>query len=223
MSDWSLSFLSSWLSQNSSKSSCLWDPVILGSCDPEILGVLEHQGVELPLGVVGLAAEFAPKVCSGHQTRQTGRNEPVPLVWQSFCVPGSRWSQLLLVLGTDVVSSSPLILWIFFPCGFGTPGRLRYMITIHLLLVERGFGILNVLIFYITVTSGPRIICYALCLALVLPICALCLFSSHHLRLQQDDHMDYASHPFSLLPRSVYEGTVIYACIIVFLDPPSGF
>jgi hypothetical protein len=27
-----------------------------------ILGVLEHLGVELPLGVVGLAAEFVPKV-----------------------------------------------------------------------------------------------------------------------------------------------------------------
>jgi hypothetical protein len=31
-----------------------------------ILGVLEHLGVELPLGVVGLAAEFMPKVSSGH-------------------------------------------------------------------------------------------------------------------------------------------------------------
>ena len=28
--------------------------------------MLEHLGVELPLGVVGLAAEFVPKVCSGH-------------------------------------------------------------------------------------------------------------------------------------------------------------
>ena len=65
--------------------------MILGSCDPEILGVsevlcqaasdtlrswcdqppgilgvLEHLGVELFLGVVELAAELAPKVCSGH-------------------------------------------------------------------------------------------------------------------------------------------------------------
>jgi hypothetical protein len=38
---------------------------LLGSCDPLILGVLERLGVELPLGVVGLAVEFAPKVCSG--------------------------------------------------------------------------------------------------------------------------------------------------------------
>jgi hypothetical protein len=33
-----------------------------------ILGVLEHLGMELPLGVVGLAAEFEPK----DQPRQTG-------------------------------------------------------------------------------------------------------------------------------------------------------
>ena len=32
------------------------------SSSPLILGVLEHLGVELPLGVVGLAAEFVPKV-----------------------------------------------------------------------------------------------------------------------------------------------------------------
>jgi hypothetical protein len=34
--------------------------VILGFWDPVILGVLESLGVELPLGVVGLAAEFRP-------------------------------------------------------------------------------------------------------------------------------------------------------------------
>ena len=37
-----------------------------------ILGMLEHLGVELPLGVVGLAVEFAPKVCSGHWPRPEG-------------------------------------------------------------------------------------------------------------------------------------------------------
>lgn len=31
---------------------------------PEILGVLEHLGVGLPLGVVGVGAEAAPQVCS---------------------------------------------------------------------------------------------------------------------------------------------------------------
>jgi hypothetical protein len=36
-----------------------------GSWDPLILGVLEHLGIELPVGVVGLAVEFVPKVCSG--------------------------------------------------------------------------------------------------------------------------------------------------------------
>ena len=36
---------------------------LLGSCDPLILGVLEHLGVELSLGVVGLASEFVPKAC----------------------------------------------------------------------------------------------------------------------------------------------------------------
>jgi hypothetical protein len=36
-------------------------------CDPVILGVLEHLGVDLPLGVVGLGTEPVPKVCSGHR------------------------------------------------------------------------------------------------------------------------------------------------------------
>ena len=41
------------------------------------LSVLEHLGLDLPLGVVGLVAESVPKVCWG-----TGpdRKEPVPLV-----------------------------------------------------------------------------------------------------------------------------------------------
>ena len=45
-----------------------------------ILDVLECLGVELPLDIVGLAAEVTPKVCSGHQprrerTRATGQGE----------------------------------------------------------------------------------------------------------------------------------------------------
>ena len=32
---------------------------LLGSCDPLILGMLEHLGVELPLGVLGEAAMCA--------------------------------------------------------------------------------------------------------------------------------------------------------------------
>ena len=39
---------------------------VLLTSGPLILSVLEHLGVELPLGVVGLAGEFVPKVCSGH-------------------------------------------------------------------------------------------------------------------------------------------------------------
>jgi hypothetical protein len=34
-----------------------------------ILSVLESLGVEVPLGVVGLAAELAPRVCSGHRPK----------------------------------------------------------------------------------------------------------------------------------------------------------
>ena len=96
ISDW---ILWSWLYQNSSEfscfcdpvsrrscdfkllghsfweSSCLWDPEILvwsSSWDPWItvvLGTLEYLGVDLPLGVVGLAAELALKVWSGHWPR----------------------------------------------------------------------------------------------------------------------------------------------------------
>jgi len=36
---------------------------------PLILGVSEHLGVRLPLGVVGVGVEPAPKVCSGHRFR----------------------------------------------------------------------------------------------------------------------------------------------------------
>ena len=69
--------------------------------------MLEHLGVELPLGVVGLAVEFAPKVCSGHWPRPEGT-----------CATGQveflgAWVLLVPVtpgVGADVVSSSPLIL-----------------------------------------------------------------------------------------------------------------
>ena len=37
-----------------------------------ILGELEPLGVELPLGVVGLVAEFTPNVYSGHRLRLEG-------------------------------------------------------------------------------------------------------------------------------------------------------
>ena len=58
--------------QSSWESSCLWDPETLGSYVPVILGILEHLGLELLLDVVGLAAEFESKVCSGYRPRLEG-------------------------------------------------------------------------------------------------------------------------------------------------------
>ena len=62
---------------------------LLGSWDPMILGVLDCLGVELPLGVVGLTAEFVPIVCSG-----PGPDRP--------CVPLKRVS----VSPTDAVGGT---------------------------------------------------------------------------------------------------------------------
>lgn len=39
---------------------------------PIILGMLEHLSIMLPLGVVGLSVELAPKECSGHWLRLEG-------------------------------------------------------------------------------------------------------------------------------------------------------
>ena len=72
-----------------------------------ILGVLELLGVDLPVGIVGLAAEFMPKVCSGHQLRSEGT-----------CATGcaqflGTWVLLVRVtssVGADDVPSSPLTL-----------------------------------------------------------------------------------------------------------------
>jgi hypothetical protein len=71
-----------------------------------VLSVLEHLTVELLLGVVGLAAEFKPKVCSGHYLSPKGT-----------CATGQvefldAWVLLISVnssVGADVYSS-PLIL-----------------------------------------------------------------------------------------------------------------
>ena len=59
--------------------------------------MLERLGVDFFLGIVGLASEFTPKVCSGH----TGPDwkKSLPLVRWSYWVPGSHSSQLLQVLG----------------------------------------------------------------------------------------------------------------------------
>jgi hypothetical protein len=41
---------------------------------PIILGVSEHLGVELPLGVVELGAELEPKVCPGYWLSPQGNS-----------------------------------------------------------------------------------------------------------------------------------------------------
>ena len=46
--------------------------VVPRSWDPVILSILECLGVKLLLGVVGLGAELAPKVCSGYWLRLEG-------------------------------------------------------------------------------------------------------------------------------------------------------
>jgi hypothetical protein len=43
-----------------------WGRCVFLTSDPIIPGVLEYLGMNLPLGVVGLTVELAPKVCSGH-------------------------------------------------------------------------------------------------------------------------------------------------------------
>ena len=71
------------------------------------LDVLDHLRVELFLGIVGLAVEFALKVLSGHGLRPEGT---CATGWVDF--PGA-WVLLVPVtsgFGADVVSSSPLIL-----------------------------------------------------------------------------------------------------------------
>ena len=102
-----MEFLGAWVPLVPVTSCVGADVCVLLTSDPMILGVLEHLGVDLPLGVVGLAAEFPPKVCSGHQTTlegplTTGQAEFlgtwVPLVPVTSCVQA------------DVLSSSPLIL-----------------------------------------------------------------------------------------------------------------
>jgi hypothetical protein len=54
--------------------------------------MLEHLGVELPLGVVGLTADFVPKVCSEHWPRQTGRPENIfnKIIEENFLLQNSK-------------------------------------------------------------------------------------------------------------------------------------
>ena len=76
---------------------------LLGSWDPVVLDVLELLEMELPLGVMGLTAEFMPKVCSEHQPRG---KEPVQTKFLSAWIPALPDT---FGVGADV-SSSHLIL-----------------------------------------------------------------------------------------------------------------
>jgi hypothetical protein len=78
--------------------------------------------VEHPLGVVGLSEEFVPKVCSGYQPRQTGRNlwhwsDRVP----AFLGPAGPsfswcWDRCCVLLTSD-----PTILRMLEPLGVEIP------------------------------------------------------------------------------------------------------
>ena len=74
--------------------------------------MLEHLGAELPLGVVGLAAELIPKVCSTHGSRPEG----TCATGQAQCL--DAWVPLAQVtsgVGAEVVFSSSTLLYVKFP------------------------------------------------------------------------------------------------------------
>ena len=75
---------------------------------PLILGMLEHLEVELPLGVVGLGVEPAPKVHSEHRLRQEGT-----------CVTGLTGVPASLFFIVSIsISRSWAVLFDFFTCLF---------------------------------------------------------------------------------------------------------
>ena len=90
---------------------CLWDPEVLvwpSSWDLGILAMFDGMGLELSLGVVGLAVEFLPKFCSGNllrpeRTLATGGamllGHQIPMV------------SVIPSVGTELVSSSTPVLW----------------------------------------------------------------------------------------------------------------
>jgi hypothetical protein len=137
ISDWILSFLWSWLYQNSWEFSWFWDPVILASCDPEILGVSQFLEVKQPPrpwdpGVTKLLGSWNPGqvrvpgsrasfgccgtgcgICTQGLLRalaQTRRNWCHWLDRVPGCLgpAGPSYSQCW----SRCVSSSPLILWL---------------------------------------------------------------------------------------------------------------
>ena len=68
-----------------------------------IPGLLKCLGVELPLGVVGLGAEFVPKVCLGHLLRLEGICEIGPVEFLGAWVP---LDPVTTDLGAVILSSS---------------------------------------------------------------------------------------------------------------------
>ena len=60
--------------------------------------MLEHLGVELPLGVVGLAAEFVPKVFSGHQLTPGRTRVTCQVEFLGAWVPIYKFLSLVLTL-----------------------------------------------------------------------------------------------------------------------------
>ena len=72
-----------------------------------MMGMLEHLGVELPLGVVGLGVEFEPKVCSGHWLSLEGTCATSRVEFLGAWVP---LVPVTLSVEVGVVSSSRLIL-----------------------------------------------------------------------------------------------------------------
>jgi hypothetical protein len=89
-----------WMFQSSLESSCLWDPEILvwpSSWVSGILGFSDLGCVRVP-GIWAYSSCFETgfRVCAEGKLAQTGGTwDPGQAV---FCVPGSCWSQLLLVV-----------------------------------------------------------------------------------------------------------------------------
>ena len=79
---------------------------VLLTSDLLILGPLEHLVVELPLGIVGLGAEFAPKVCS----KLVCFGAPDGFYREAGCSWGShRAPQCVAQAGLELVILLPLL------------------------------------------------------------------------------------------------------------------
>ena len=67
-----------------------------------IVDVLECLGVELPLGVVGLTVEFAPKVCLRHRSRL---EETHATGWAEYLGAWVLMVSVTFSIAADVVAS----------------------------------------------------------------------------------------------------------------------